>query len=249
MEDLYVWLRPFLFTGALAVPFALGLIHIVIFGPKGTNLAYLPRNVQRFGVSERILHFLRMLAFIVVSLTGLIFVFGKGTPIFGITHGISGMIFVLISIITLLIWAKDNQLTSGDRVWLRQMGGYLSKNHIALPAARFNAGQKILFWITGVLSLSLGITGAILLANLHSPELWYRALAGWHGIIAASLIALIIGHIYLSVFANPGTWRVLVNGKVSTEWARYHHPDWNPYLPGKLSRNQNADSGSGHQRK
>jgi cytochrome b subunit of formate dehydrogenase len=26
--------------------------------------------------------------------------------------------------------------------------------------------------------------------------------------------------------ANPGTWRVLVDGSVTREWAKHHHPNW-----------------------
>ena len=30
----------------------------------------------------------------------------------------------------------------------------------------------------------------------------------------------------LGTVANPGTWRVLVDGSVTREWPRHHHPNW-----------------------
>ena len=30
--------------------------------------------------------------------------------------------------------------------------------------------------------------------------------------------------------ANPGTWRVLVDGLVPRGWARHHHPNWDQAL-------------------
>ena len=35
-----------------------------------------------------------------------------------------------------------------------------------------------------------------------------------------------LAHAYLGTVANPGTWRVLVDGSVTREWAEHHHPNW-----------------------
>ena len=40
------------------------------------------------------------------------------------------------------------------------------------------------------------------------------------------LIPGVLAHAYLGTVANPGTWRVLVDGSVTREWARHHHPNW-----------------------
>jgi cytochrome b subunit of formate dehydrogenase len=36
----------------------------------------------------------------------------------------------------------------------------------------------------------------------------------------------VLAHAYLGTVANPGTWRVLVDGSVTREWAEHHHPNW-----------------------
>ena len=35
-----------------------------------------------------------------------------------------------------------------------------------------------------------------------------------------------LAHAYLGTIANPGTWRVLIDGSVTREWAEHHHPNW-----------------------
>jgi formate dehydrogenase subunit gamma len=47
-----------------------------------------------------------------------------------------------------------------------------------------------------------------------------------HGFFAIIMVAAVIAHAYLGTIANPGTWRALVDGKVSRPWARKHHSEW-----------------------
>ena len=37
---------------------------------------------------------------------------------------------------------------------------------------------------------------------------------------------LLILHVYLGTVAYPGTARGMIDGKVTTAWARLHHPRW-----------------------
>jgi formate dehydrogenase subunit gamma len=47
-----------------------------------------------------------------------------------------------------------------------------------------------------------------------------------HNLIGFVLIAGVMAHAYLGTIANPGTWRVLVDGSVTREWAQHHHINW-----------------------
>jgi cytochrome b subunit of formate dehydrogenase len=47
-----------------------------------------------------------------------------------------------------------------------------------------------------------------------------------HNFFGFVLIAGVLAHAYLGTVANPGTWRVLVDGYVTEEWAKHHHPFW-----------------------
>jgi len=47
-----------------------------------------------------------------------------------------------------------------------------------------------------------------------------------HNLAAFILLAGVFSHAYLGTVANPGTWRVLVDGYVSKIWAEHHHLNW-----------------------
>jgi len=46
-------------------------------------------------------------------------------------------------------------------------------------------------------------------------------------------VACALAHAYLGTIGNPGTWRVLVDGKVSRAWAKAHHSEWSGELDRK----------------
>jgi len=47
-----------------------------------------------------------------------------------------------------------------------------------------------------------------------------------HNLFGFFMVAGVLAHAYLGTVANPGTWRVLVDGSVTREWAEHHHPNW-----------------------
>jgi formate dehydrogenase subunit gamma len=114
---------------------------------------------------------------------------------------------------------------SHDRQWLARLGGYFGDGG-ELPAGKFNAGQKIFFCLLVFCGLGQLITG---LTMYFSPGLsgsWSQAIFTLHDTLGILLILLVLGHIYLAVFVNPGALRAVFEGKVSRAWARHHHPQW-----------------------
>ena len=55
---------------------------------------------------------------------------------------------------------------------------------------------------------------------------WVCVTTTLHALVGFILIAGVLAHAYLGTIANPGTWRVLVDGFVTKEWAEHHHPQW-----------------------
>ena len=47
-----------------------------------------------------------------------------------------------------------------------------------------------------------------------------------HNLFGFFMVAGVLAHADLGTVANPGTWRVLVDGSVTREWAHHHHPNW-----------------------
>lgn len=201
-------------------------IHYMKIGTKGVQLDDSNNVIERFTRFERRLHNIRALTFTIAAISGLFFLFIEGSIAAGMMHNISGILFFITTIITFVLWHKSFWFKPYDKSWLQHLGGYLSKQSLSLPAGKYNAGQKIFFWLTFVLPFILTVTGI----NLFISRITETEAVGisviLHGSTAALMTILVVGHIYLSLWANKGTWRVLKSGKVSEKWAKSHHPNW-----------------------
>ncbi len=226
MVDFYTRCSEVLMVILVLLPIVVSVLHYLIIGPRGVTLDPDKNVIQRFSMAERIFHFIKMLSFGVVAGTGIFFVLYGGSKVSGITHSTSGGILLIMSVCILVIWFKPGLFKKYDKVWLTRLGGYLSKEEVSLPSGRFNAGQKIFFWLSILFSLVLAGTGVNLMRSMMAKTTVNGMVLVVHGVSAALLIAVVIGHIYLSLWVNKGTWRVLTKGKVSKEWAECHHPLW-----------------------
>ena len=80
------------------------------------------------------------------------------------------------------------------------------------------------------------VAGFFLLASglvLWFPEYmpagvrWLRGVAiVVHEIAALLTIGAFIIHVYMGYFMLPGSWKAIIHGYVSPEWARTHHRLW-----------------------
>jgi formate dehydrogenase gamma subunit len=143
-----------------------------------------------------------------------------------VIHWVAGLVFIIASAVSVGLWGKYARFTSYDKEWLSQHGGYFGGKEVHVPAGRLNAGQKIFFWLTTVLTLITSLTGLLLIFKNSLPLTLNCVLSTVHGFFAVIFLASVIAHAYLGTIANPGTWRVLVDGKVSRPWAKKHHSEW-----------------------
>ena len=72
----------------------------------------------------------------------------------------------------------------------------------------------------------LTATGVIMALNLDARFLQQELFYTVHDAAALLMIVLLLGHIYLGVLVNPHSVRSLFGGKVSSDWAKEHHPNW-----------------------
>ena len=128
-----------------------------------------------------------------------------------------------------------------------QGGGLFSKgNHV--PAKKFNAGQKLIFWATVLGGLSISYTGICLLFPFEfapfaptftllnvfgfdlpttlSPVHETQLALMWHAVMALVLIVIIIAHIYIGTLGMEGAIEAVTTGEVDENWAREHHSLW-----------------------
>lgn len=206
--------------GSVLIPVMLCTWHRVVYGAAYIPGQSAPLDVVRFNRWDRILHWIRLVTFVIAMVCGALALEKvAGGRLFGGIHESVVRLFLLASIIALVYYFKDMLPRSYDREWLAHNGGYFSRFHESYPAGRFNAGQKICFWLTIILVLVAYISGD----NLRGGG---NAMMALHIISSLILMAMIIVHAYLGTLANPGTGGVIINGMVSEKWALHHHPRW-----------------------
>jgi formate dehydrogenase subunit gamma len=196
--------------------------------------------IYRFGLSERIAHWLLATAFASMLATG-VFMGGIGPlhhqPILiahvgsaiALVSGLGALIALRRSRRPLAQTARDlRPLDARDRRWLRLAPrAYLLGGK--LPAAgRFNAGQKVNARLLLLVLVLLYISGVGELARRTSAFESLGLLGAPHGLVAGVATALIAGHIYLALI-HPATrpaLRGITRGSVRRDWAEEHHADW-----------------------
>lgn len=210
------------------------VLHYHSYGPKRITFDPYSAEIQRFSMLERGVHLFRLIAFVILTISGLILAFNLHLwqqLLFGSAqrlldfHIWSGIVFVATTAVGIVIWFRDAVFASYDTEWMRKLGGYLGhKGHV--PAGRFNAGQKMFYWYTAAFGIIMSVTGLMLVTKSWFTLATICATSTVHNLIGFFLIAGVLAHAYLGTVANPGTWRVLVDGSVTREWAHHHHPNW-----------------------
>ena len=228
------YLTPYVSLLILLIMFIL-VLHYTGQGPKVADAYRGPAEILRFNLAERWTHLFRMASFLLLAFSGGIFFYNNvalleiffETPRTAVIfHWVVGLVFIAASTFSVVLWAKDANFKAYDLEWLKKRGGYLGGEEVHVPAGRLNAGQKIFFWLTALFTLIMGLTGVLMIFK-ESFSLGFNCIISTiHGFFAILFVASILAHIYLGTIANPGTWRALVDGKVSREWAKNHHPEW-----------------------
>ena len=193
-------------------------------------------RLDRFTVTERVVHWLVAFSFLYAALTGLAFwsprlywlavVFGGGGTVRA-WHPWGGLLFVAFFAVMFRNWRKQMRLDGDDRRWLRLAHRYAAHDFAALPeAGRFNAGQKSLFWIQAVFGILLVSSGLVLWWPALMPRVLREVAVLIHPASAVVSIGGLIVHIYMGTAAVPESLRGMTQGWVTPGWAASHHPKW-----------------------
>lgn len=218
-------------------------------------------TITRFNLIERTGHWLLAVSFIVLALTGLNILYGRyfllpvvGPEIFGTLtlwgkylHNYIAFAFMVGLVLVFVMWVANNLPSRNDLVWLAKGGGMFSRGtHV--HARKFNAGQKVIFWLVILGGVSISLSGLSLMFPYELPmfaktfaflnvfgldlptdltllqEMQLSQL--WHAIMGLLLVALIIAHIYLGTIGMEGAFDAMRDGEVDINWAREHHDLW-----------------------
>ena len=224
--------------GAIAI---LGmLILLVVFylvrGQVKLESGYSGRRIVRFNGFERFVHWMTATCFIILALSGLNLTFGKPLlmPLIGegafaawsqwakYAHNYLSFPFAIGVFCIFLMWIAGNIPNKVDVEWMKRGGGIVGHDHP--PAYRFNAGQKLIYWIVVIGGTAVAVSGYLLMFPFYATDIQGMQLAQTvHAIIAVLFVAAMLAHIYIGTIGMEGAFEAMGEGTVDVNWAKEHH--------------------------
>jgi formate dehydrogenase subunit gamma len=203
-------------------------------------------QVQRYTFKERAYHWINGFAYIYLLLTGLALftpylywmasVLGGGGTI-RFWHPWVGLVYLVTIFWMYSAWKRDMKAIPADHQWNKNIKAYVENRDEAMPPQdRFNAGQKQFWWVMFYCTWFLLITGIIMWIPEKMPREihWILPLSVFiHSLTALITIAMFIIHVYMSVWMTPGSMKAMIEGHVSSAWARSHHRLWYEKITGR----------------
>ena len=194
--------------------------------------------IERYHPADRANHWLTAITFILLALSGLALfhpaffflshLFGGG-PWMRILHPFIGVVMAVSFYFLAHRFFADNLMTPADWQWVRQLRDVITNHDERLPeVGRFNAGQKLLFWVMIATMFLLLLSGFVIWQPWFAP--WFpieliRVAVVIHALSAFALMLGIIVHIYAAYWVR-GTIHGMTTGLVPRAWAKHHHPGW-----------------------
>jgi formate dehydrogenase subunit gamma len=225
----------------VAVVLLIGLYYW-LKGPLPLHAKPTGRKIERFTTWDRIVHWTTAISFVILAVSGVILLFGRYVvlPALGYTafswlaiisknlHNFLGPLFAVCAVLMFVTFVKDNLPKAYDWTWVKKLGGMFgAREHV--PTGKFNAGEKIWFWLgVTVLGIIVSVTGFILdFPNFEQGRGTMQLSNVIHATAALLFVAASLGHIYLGTLGVEGAYEVMRNdGMVDETWAKEHHEYW-----------------------
>lgn len=182
--------------------------------------------------AERIFHWTFAISCILLTLSGFGFIF-KNAAIAGLFGGFEsmknihnwlGVVFIASLLLGSVNWLKHALRFDADDVrWISVAGGYLSHKVKVPPMGKLNTGQKISYIGVLLSGILLTATGAVIWFFPEAKPLFLLSFFA-HNLGFLFLCIFIPMHIYLGTIGNPGTFQLMVNGKIPYSRAKSHYP-------------------------
>jgi formate dehydrogenase subunit gamma len=197
------------------------------------------KYIQRYSDRQRINHWLVVVLFGLAGFSGLALFHPNLfflTQFFGgpqwtrIVHPYFGIaVFLLFVLMFACLW-RANLWRREDSRWLSASGDLVLRGDESKmpPAGKYNAGQKLVFWLMACSLLVLLVTGLLFWQAWFAasvPIALQRIAVLLHALAAFVISLMAVVHIYAAIWVK-GTLRAMTQGSVTTGWAKRHHLLW-----------------------
>lgn len=204
-------------------------------------------RVLRFTKGERLSHWVHAIAFFVLLFTGLgvlstffqpaMLVVG-GIQVARLIHRGVAVVFVVVVVLMFFVgnpryhWEWLKSVFNFTRADLQHVTAFPKEffggHGIYPPQDKYNGGEKINSMITIFGSVFITLSGIVMWFAPSFPVVLVRWAYPVHDLSMIMMTAAAIGHMYLGLLhpdSNPALPGML-NGYVSTKFARAHHAKW-----------------------
>jgi formate dehydrogenase subunit gamma len=198
-----------------------------------------PGTLARYTVAARINHWVNAIILILLAISGLALfhpalffltgLFGGGTTA-AFLHPWMGIVLIITFAGLFFRFWRYNIWNRTDTEWMNKIRDVLAARDENLPeVGRYNAGQKLVFWIMTIAILCLFFSGLVLWQNppweISLTIEQKRIAAVVHASAAVVIICVWIVHLYAAIWVK-GTVSAMTKGRVTGGWAWKHHRKW-----------------------
>jgi formate dehydrogenase subunit gamma len=193
------------------------------------------RYVERFTLTERLLHWVHASAFFVLLGSGLILYIPSLSTTFADRPLIKDIHFL-----TAVSWAGAMVLIAllGNRRAVRRTIREVDlfdrddrrflTGRTGAPQGRFNAGQKVNVIITAAFATLFFVSGMLLWLGERNTAIRLGGTLYLHDALMYISVVIVVGHLYLALInrSTRHSLRGITLGTVREDWANAHHVKW-----------------------
>lgn len=201
-------------------------------------MTYPSGTIVRYSAASRINHWITGGCFVLLTLSGLSMfhpllaflaeLFGGGQWTRAVHPWIGVVLLISYSGLIIQFW-RDEMWTRDDLAWMGAINRVLVNEEEGIPeVARFNAGQKFVFWAMALLVPVLFCSGLVIWEVYFSSYTTIeqqRVAVLIHSLGAIAAIIVWITHVYAGLWIR-GSMRAMLHGYVTPGWAYRHHRKW-----------------------
>ncbi|MEN6328344.1 MAG: cytochrome b/b6 domain-containing protein [Syntrophomonas sp.] len=205
-------------------------------------------KVLKHGAQTRTMHWVHLLAFTILGLTGIAFYWDINliSNIFGgpanasVVHRWTGVVFTVGPALYILLnfdrfsrfMSTIATFSKDDFGWLACMGGYLpfiKADHVP-PQDKYNAGQKMLGWMIIFGCILIILTGFPMWLWRHEvPAVFLSFCYNVHFWTAIIMILLVGGHFFLAAIHPKSRVEfssMMLDGYIDADISAHHNAKW-----------------------
>jgi formate dehydrogenase subunit gamma len=201
-------------------------------------MTYPHGTIIRYTTATRINHWITAACFVLLTLSGLSMfhpmlfflseLFGGGQWTRAVHPWIGAVLFISYTGLVIQFW-RDEMWTRDDVAWSKAITHVIVNEEEGVPeVARFNAGQKFVFWAMALLVPVLFFTGLVIWEVYFSSYTTIeqqRIAVLIHSLAAIGAIIVWIIHVYSGIWIR-GAMRAMMHGYATPGWAYRHHRKW-----------------------